>query len=89
MGIYSPVKFNEIYSINPRNLFFTLSLTLTFISTVAYFLFQANSILDYGNSFYGSTSDLYTLTDFLVAVWKMPTILKFIELCEKFIENSK
>lgn len=89
MGILLPPKSFQNCSINARNLFFILSLTLTFFSTIAYFLFQARSLLDYGNSFYGSTSDLYTLADFLIAFWKMPTILKFIALCEKFIEQSK
>lgn len=43
----------------------------------------------FGMAFYGTVTDFNILIDFLITVWQMPTILKLIKLCEKFIEQSE
>lgn len=83
------IKSNQYFSLNAKKLFFLLFITLGGISVTAYFIFEAKTIEEYGNSFYSAISNLYTLVDFIVTVWRMPDILKLIEKCEKFIENSK
>lgn len=85
MGINS----NQYFSINAKKLFFLLTITLGLISVTAYFSFAAKTIEEYGNSFYSATSNLYTLVDIIVTIWRMPDILKLIEKGEKFIKNSK
>ena len=88
MGIYSEQS-NQTFSFNLKILFFSLSVFLIFTSDFAYFLFQAELIQEYGISFYSCLSELYTLSDLVLTIWQMSTILKLIEMCEKFIEKSR
>lgn len=88
MGIYSQ-QTHQPQTFNAKILFFTSSMALLFISLFAFFLFKATTIIDYGNSFYGFVSELNTLMDYLLIVWRMPIILHLIGNCEKFIEMSK
>lgn len=90
MGIYT-TQSNQFFALNSKKIFFFCSLTLLFCSHFGYFLYETT--LANGNplckSFYASLANLNSLIGFLISVWKMPNILKFIETCEQFIEHSK
>lgn len=89
MSVYSPQSNHQVHSINRNFLFFTLSIALNFSSTFAYFLLKANTIEDYGITFYTSMAGLCALADVLIIFWQTPTILRLIENCEQFIEKSE
>lgn len=73
----------------PRKLLYSLSMILTICSYFGYFFLRSSNIGEYGQNFYRSVSISNTLIDYFITVWKMPKIFQFIEMCEKFIENSK
>lgn len=74
---------------NARNGIFLLSLIMIFISTMAFLLFRANTLLEYGSCMYGSLSEFCVFFDVLISIWRTPTIFKMIETCEQFIKMSK
>lgn len=88
MGILSP-KPSDIFSMNPKKLFILMGMITLNISLFGYFLFETTFAQDYGESFYGFITKWITLVDFIVTVWKMPTILRLIKMYEKFIERSE
>lgn len=88
MGIKPPHP-NQIHPFNARNLFFILSLIMVCISTLAFLVFRAEVMLEYGICVYGSLSDLTLLADILISIWQIPNIFKMIEMCEQFIEMSE
>lgn len=88
MGILSP-RPTDIFSINPKKLFILMGMITLSTSSFAYFLFETTFAQDYGESFYGFITKGITLVDFIVTVWKMPTILRLFKMYEKFIERSK
>lgn len=76
-------------SINTKKWYFLLGLVQFFISTVAYLLFEANSIIEYGMVFYTCTTALFSFVVYLVLHWQMKNTLNFIESCDRFIEKSE
>lgn len=88
MGIYEPPQSNHL-TIILRKLFFILSMMLMLFSNIGYFFYDANSISEYGNSFFTSNAQINTLIAYLISAWQMPNITKLIESYEKFIERSK
>lgn len=60
-----------------------------FITSFAFFLWEAETVDDYGTSFYGAVSQLCLTHNFLQVVWKMPDILKLLRNFENFIDSSK
>lgn len=88
MGIY-PKQPNQYYTINARNIFFSLSMALISISTSAFFIFKASSIREYAETLYIASTQMTGLFIFLITFWKMPKILAIIEKSEELIEKSK
>lgn len=88
MGIFSPNP-NQIFSSNPKKLFFLLSLTIILSSHFAYFFYKTTFKVDSGKSFSQSISILIALIDFLLSIWKMPGILQLIKMYDAFIKGSK
>lgn len=66
-----------------------MSMIVVSISHFGYFLFETTFAQDYGESFYVVISVVITLIDFIVTIWKMPTILRLIKMYETFIERRK
>lgn len=87
MGIDS-FQLNRIRSINANSLFFILSIGLMFLSALFYFLFKANTIEDYMNSFNACISDFYMLISLLLTAWHMQSTIQLIEKCGTFMEKS-
>ena len=88
VGIYPPAKHHQ-QPFNAKNIFVLLSMALFLISEFWYFLFNASSIEEYGQCFYGSISMLEISLYFIVNFSKMKSILKLIRNFENFIEMSK
>lgn len=88
LGIYSS-ETNQTHLFNWRVIFVTSSMILAFITSFAFFLWEAETIDDYGTSFYGSITQLCSVHNFLTIVWKMPLILELFRKFETFIESSK
>lgn len=85
MGIYPLQQSNSFFS---RKLLVSSLIILTSVSYFGYFLLDSTNLGEYGQNFYRSVSIFNTFIDYSITVWKMPANLQFIEMCEKFIENS-
>lgn len=77
------------HSINWGIIFIFVSLLQMFISSLAFLIFEADTVMDAGKSFYCADTTLWCANFYLIQMWKMPEILKLIENFEKFIEESK
>lgn len=88
MGI-KPSDPNQVHPFNARNLFFISSLIMICISTTAFLIFRAETLLEYGSCLYWSLSEHVMLVNILIDIWRIPIIFKMIEACERFIEMSK
>lgn len=69
-------------------LFFLISSTQLFISTTAYFLFQAQTADEYEISFYISITIFITVINISTIAWKIRKFLTIIERYEDFIDKS-
>lgn len=85
MGLSPP----QTNSLNSKNLFFFLSSTTGFFSIVAFFLFKANSVQEYVNSFHTSVTTLLFLLYFTAIARQMTNATQLIQQFEEFIEKSK
>lgn len=88
LGIYSP-QTNQILTLNWKKLFFLWQLIQWFIEMTAYLVFKPKNTVEFGYLCFGCVSAIYSLSELLITIWRMPEILKCIELCEKFFEKSK
>lgn len=59
------------------------------ITVLAFFIFEAKTVLDYGVSFYGFISMVYCVYYFLILIWQRPRIFQLIENFHQFIKQSK
>lgn len=89
MGIYPPQSNQNQLQFNWRNILMLFSLIQIFIFSLAFLIFEAETIVDAGSSFYAVNSLLCCTIYYLMKMWKMPKIRKLIENFEKFIEESK
>ena len=83
MGIYSH-QLNQHFVFNIRKMYFLFGITFFIIGHFGYFLSEKTY-----ETFYRFISQLITLLDLMLTIWRMPTILHLIETCEKFIDRSK
>lgn len=88
MGIYS-IQSNQIQSFNLKTFIFSLSNTCFFLSSAGYVLFRANTLQEYGISIFIVTTIFILSVNSLIIVWRLKHILKFIDMCDSFIEKSK
>lgn len=93
-------KFYHIQGIDPpasnrsgsyigKNLFIQFCLVQMFISATLFFLFKAQSMFEFGITFYASATELYVFSYFTVTLWKMANIFELIWKFENFIGKSK
>lgn len=86
IGMNPPPKSNRPYLYGLIKIFVFSSLTIAFILVAGFFLFEAESIVEYGFSFYISSAVLLNL---FLTYLEMPNTLKLIQLCEHFVQLSK
>lgn len=75
--------------INSKKWFIPFGLVQFFISSAAYLMIKANSMIEYGMAFYSCMTVLFYFTIYLISFWQMKNLLNYIESCEQFIEQSE
>lgn len=90
IGVHRPEpKQNDPHFFNSKNWIFILSGVPMLISSLAFFVYQAETAFDYGLTFYYSSCLVFGAIFYINYIWKVENISKFIENCETFIEQSK
>lgn len=89
IGIF-PAESNPNGSIlNASNWLHLCCVSMSFLTTVAYLLFEATGMTEYGVAFFVSISILLAIIKYLIICWQMQNILSYIGNCEQFIEKSE
>lgn len=60
-----------------------------FITSAAYLLFDAKSMIEYGMAFFTCATVVASTIIYLVLFWQMKNTLDYIERCERFVEKSE
>lgn len=89
VGICSSSNYHGQHRVSAKATFILGCMILSFNSSFAYFLFEANSVDEYGRSFYMSFSKLEIYLYFVVNLAKVEKILNLIKKLEDFVELSK
>lgn len=82
VGIESP------FSFNPRTFLICFALLHGYISSAFYFLFEAESMSEYGLCFYTCCTNTGILAVFAINICKIDNMTKLFQKCEIFIERS-
>ena len=89
-GIYlDQANENGQLTLNSRNRLCVVSFVIHSLSSGAFFIYEANSLFEYGLSFFAASFGITFLFIYLAMLWQMENILEFIENCEQFIEKSE
>lgn len=80
---------NRNCSINLRILLCYVPVTLFLISSTAYMVLKANSVLEFNDSFYVNVTALLNICSISISICNMPDILNVIKKLEKTIAKSK
>lgn len=88
LGTYSPGP-DESRLFNLKNIFTLFCYIQLFISAVAFTLFKAKTVIEFGLNYYGYMTELLCVFVISTQIYQMNNILKLIEDCEDFIEKSK
>lgn len=89
VGICSSSNYHGQHRVSAKATFILGCMILSFNSSFAYFLFEANSVDEYGRSFYMSFTKLEIYLYFVVNLAKVEKILNLIKKLEDFVELSK
>lgn len=74
---------------NFQNGFFFVSMVIMIITSAAYFLFRANTVQEYSDTFYVSLTVATCLGADFIVLFQFANISKFISTFEMFIDKSK
>lgn len=88
MGIDS-YQTNQVQSFNGKVPLILLCLVIMFISTTAAVVLKATAIFEYAICFYFNATRSTVMAIYLIYLFKMSKITKFIENSERFIEKSE
>lgn len=88
LGTFSPES-DSSHQFKPRNIFTLFCYTQLFVSAVAFTIFKATTIIEFGLNYYGYMTELLCVFVILTHIYRMNDILKLIENCEDFIAKSK
>lgn len=89
IGIQPPKAHENRSGINTNKWFFIVGLGQLFVTSVAYLILDANSMLEYGRAFFSSITVLTSIILHSIMTWQMENILNYIGNCEQFIEKSE
>lgn len=76
-------------SMNARSLTLIISLVLWALSSAAFLVYEARSLLELGISFFATCIAVLLTCVFLMIIWKIKDTWLFFENCERFIGRSK
>lgn len=88
IGIYPPQLNQNQHSINSTQKIFVICCAQFVCSLIAFLVFEAKFMLDYGNAFYALISMANSISIYSIFIWQSENTLKFIENCNGFIETS-
>lgn len=88
-GIFPPSSNLNCGSLNLRNCILSFCLVQFLGSSLVYLVFGANSMHQYGITFFICVTVILFLITHMIALWQRENILNYIENCERFIEKSK
>lgn len=74
--------------IDRRNIIFGISNAQFALTSLAFFVLEANSMFDYGFAFFVLIFIINPVVIYFLFVWQSSNTFKFIENCEEFIEKS-
>lgn len=74
-------------SINSTRMIFLISFAQLMLTMIAFLAFEAESIIDYGFTFWAITCLINGCGNYSIFIWQSENTLKFIEDCEAFIEK--
>lgn len=86
---FSKSQSDTTCSLNWRTLLAFFCYIQHFIAVFAFFVFEANTVLEYGTSFYGFITMIYTIFYILILTKRTPQIFQLIENFQEFIEKRK
>lgn len=89
VGIYESQTNRNRYNINLKRIIVIISSIQYEIALVAYMLYYATFMVEYGEGFTTLITIVKGNIDYFIFAWKMEDILEFIRNCETFIEKSK
>lgn len=75
--------------VNFKNIFFFVSMIIMIATSAAYFLFRANTVQEYSDTFYVALTVAICLVCDFIAIVQITNISKFITSFEMFIKKSK
>lgn len=74
---------------NLKNSFFFVSMVIMIVTSAAYFLFRANTVQEYSDTFYVALTVATCLGGNFIAILQIANISKLISTFEMFIKKSK
>lgn len=83
VAIYSSKSFTL------KSVFFFISPALYSFNSCIFLFFEAETLKQYAESFYGSATPLFIFSILVILAWKRMDIYDLIETTEKFIENRE
>lgn len=89
VGIIPSYSNPKWFLIESRKMIFLLGLTQYLISTAAYLIFEAKSMIEYAISFLFLIFVIDSVILYVIHIGQIENILKFIGNCEQFIKSSK
>lgn len=88
-NIHPSQSYRKPHSISFIKIAFLISFAQFTFTTVAFLVFEAESMFDYGFTFYVLISIFNSFAIYLIFLWQSLNTIKFIENCEKFIKRSE
>lgn len=88
IGIYGSESNQKQCSINRRNALFVFCASEFIFTSVAFLVFEAKSMFDYGFGIFALLVVLNSTIIYFLFIWKLEMTLKFVQNCEGFIEKS-
>lgn len=79
----------ESKSIDTKSIICGMCSVQFLLTTLAFIVFEANSMFDYGFGFFVLILIIEAVVIYLLFIWQSANTLHFIDNCEKFIEKSK
>lgn len=88
LGLDTPRLHCLKHSLNAKTVFHLIFLAQLFVSSSAFFFFDAKTIDEYGMSFYVSITYLSFTINIMTFAWQMTNITTQIEKYEEFTKKS-
>lgn len=90
MGVYLHSNNDNFErSLNVKNIIFVSVFIQMIFCMVAYVIYEAKTVFEYGGCFFGEATAVTTVSYYLIQVWQIRNIMQLIEKFEDMIEESE